>query len=639
VYLITGGTGGIGLSIAKYLASACGPKIVMTKKTPFPRKANWREMAASPATPDTVRSTLEALIEIERLGAEVEVLVAESSDRGDMKRALEAAQARFGTINGVIHAAGIVRAGLIQAKTKAVAESVLAPKVTGTMVLFDLLKDARLDFLVLFSSITSVIAPYAEADYSGANSFLDAFAPFANANGKFHTLTINWPGWKEIGQLADLEVRPGLEGWKEAALDKAILTKDGLEAFKRALNADLAQVVVCPEDLDALVSESWLPFDYGRYSSQPQHEASAPSRPREEKGTAGHAAGNVEAEMHRIWSGVLGVDRIDAQDNFSQLGGHSLLAMQVVAEIRRTFRVDFTLREFFEAPTIAQSSGAVHARARGDGTARARDQALSVLSPMGQRAFSASSVPAALFVGPPDRQVFVAYHPPIGAGGNVLTVICPPLFNEYMRTQLALRELAISLAEAGQHVLRFDYRGTGDSSGDLVDVSFPEWIEDVALVVSEGRRRSGCEVVRLLGVRAGALVACKSAAACGDVERWVLWDPVPDGGQYLQSLRHIQATVIEKGRALGPRELNGWQEFAGYRLSSRMAAELASLDVTTYADLPRNKLRVVSTSQGRESLVEGVDDELAEFLCNWESDLENLMMPKPVLERLGTCLM
>src|SRR4029450_262023 len=201
--------------ISKYLAEACQPRIVLTKKTPFPEKSRWRELSTADDTAEPLRRTIKALLEIEQLGAEVEVLVAESSDREQMQQALDRTYAKFGTINGVIHAAGIVRAGLIQAKTKAVADSVLAPKVYGTMVLFDVLKDANLDFLVLFSSITSVITPYAESDYSAANSFLDAFAPFANAKRKFHTLTINWPGWREVGQLADLEIMPGLEAWKE----------------------------------------------------------------------------------------------------------------------------------------------------------------------------------------------------------------------------------------------------------------------------------------------------------------------------------------------------------------------------------------------------------------------------------------
>jgi alpha/beta superfamily hydrolase len=52
---------------------------------------------------------------------------------------------------------------------------------------------------------------------------------------------------------------------------------------------------------------------------------------------------------------------------------------------------------------------------------------------------------------------------------------------EYMRTHLALGELSLALAEKGQHVLRFDYRGIGDSFGELCDVTASDWLEDIAL--------------------------------------------------------------------------------------------------------------------------------------------------------------
>ena len=69
----------------------------------------------------------------------------------------------------------------------------------------------------------------------------------------------------------------------------------------------------------------------------------------------------------------------------------------------------------------------------------------------------------AFFFGSSEQQLFGSYHPPFSGNGQVLTVICSPRFSEFARTHGALRKLAISIAEMGQHVLRFDYRGTGDS--------------------------------------------------------------------------------------------------------------------------------------------------------------------------------
>jgi pimeloyl-ACP methyl ester carboxylesterase len=243
------------------------------------------------------------------------------------------------------------------------------------------------------------------------------------------------------------------------------------------------------------------------------------------------------------------------------------------------------------------------------------------------------------FFGPNNQQVFAIYHPPIGGSGQALTVICPPLFNEYMRTQLALRELAISLAERGQHVLRLDYRGTGDAFGDLGEVAISDWVEDIALAVREGRDLSGSSVVRLLGVRAGALLACRSASASSDVQRLVLWDPVPDGVGYLQSLRRSQMTILERDLALSRAERRETShEYAGYRLSERMLEEFRLLDASTYSSVPKSKLHVVSTSSEAGFPVPGVPQDVARFACNWETNMDDLMIPKPVLERLSLCL-
>jgi pimeloyl-ACP methyl ester carboxylesterase len=245
------------------------------------------------------------------------------------------------------------------------------------------------------------------------------------------------------------------------------------------------------------------------------------------------------------------------------------------------------------------------------------------------------------FFGPCNQQLFAIYHPPIGGSGQVLTVICPPLFNEYMRTHPALRELAVALAGRGQHVLRFDYRGTGDSFGDLDEVTVSDWVGDIALAVREGRDISGSRVVRLLGVRAGALLACRSVGACGDVQRLVLWDPVPDGAGYLQARRRIQEAILERDLSLSGAELSErLHEYAGYCLSERMLEEFRSLDSSTYSSVPKRKLHVVrSTSSEAAFPVPGVLQDVAQFACNWETDFENLLVPKPVLERLiNACL-
>jgi pimeloyl-ACP methyl ester carboxylesterase len=245
----------------------------------------------------------------------------------------------------------------------------------------------------------------------------------------------------------------------------------------------------------------------------------------------------------------------------------------------------------------------------------------------------------AFFFGPSSQRVFAIYHPPAQGGSEVLTVICPPLFSDYMRTQLALRELAISLAKRGQHVLRLDYRGTGDSFGDLSEVAISDWVEDITVAVREGRDLTGSGAVRLLGVRAGALLACRSAEASSDVQRLVLWDPISDGASYLRMLRRVQATMVQQNYYLSRAERReAMHEYAGYTISKRMLEEFHSLDASIYSRVPKSKLHVVSTSSKTGFPVPGVPLDVAPFRCDWDTVADDVITPRPVLERLVACL-
>ena len=245
----------------------------------------------------------------------------------------------------------------------------------------------------------------------------------------------------------------------------------------------------------------------------------------------------------------------------------------------------------------------------------------------------------AFFFGPGRQRIFAHYHPAAARGGEVLTLICPPLFSEYMRTHMALRKLAVALAERGQHVLRLDYRGTGDSFGDLDEVGVSEWIADIELSVQEGRDLSGSSAVQLVGVRAGALLACASMGASKHIRRFVLWDPVRDGADYLLRLRRMQTDMLERNLYLSRAERAGAMvEHGGFRLSARMLEEFRLLDIHAYSKVPKSRLHIVNTSVAEGSPVQGVPQYVVPFSCNWELDIEEPIIPQPVLERLVACL-
>ena len=152
VYLITGGTGGIGLVLAEHLAATAHARLALLARTPLPAPAEWPRWLETHEEDDKIGQIIRAIVKLEQLGAEVICIAADVCDRDAMQRAVAQVHERFGPIHGAIHAAGIGGAGIIQLKTSESAELTLAPKVDGTLILESALSGDPLDFLraVLF---------------------------------------------------------------------------------------------------------------------------------------------------------------------------------------------------------------------------------------------------------------------------------------------------------------------------------------------------------------------------------------------------------------------------------------------------------------------------------------------------------
>ena len=196
VYLIVGGLGGIGLVVAEHLARTVHARLVLVGRTPLPPESEWQSVLDKSNGANGARQKISKLREIESLGAEVLTISADVTDATRVAEALRIARQRFGDIHGVIHAAGMIEDAPLQLKTRESAARVLAPKIQGTLVLQQVLSDLKLDFLLLFSSISSLVPPAGQVDYAAANAFLDAFA--LSQAGQPVT-AINWGLWADVG--------------------------------------------------------------------------------------------------------------------------------------------------------------------------------------------------------------------------------------------------------------------------------------------------------------------------------------------------------------------------------------------------------------------------------------------------------
>lgn len=207
VYLLTGGLGGIGLVLAKYLVETVKAKLILTSRHKFPPREKWADLLNDPVNNSSFR--IKKLQELESLGAEIMLVCADVTNEEQMKEAICLAEERFGKIDGIIHAAGLSGGGLIQGKTRETREirdtiePVLAPKVRGTLVLDALLKDKELDFFLLCSSLVSAVPMAGQVTYCAANTFLNHFAYYKAARNNTFTVSIGWDGWQEVGNVVD----------------------------------------------------------------------------------------------------------------------------------------------------------------------------------------------------------------------------------------------------------------------------------------------------------------------------------------------------------------------------------------------------------------------------------------------------
>ena len=155
------------------------------------------------------------------------------------------------------------------------------------------------------------------------------------------------------------------------------------------------------------------------------------------------------------------------------------------------------------------------------------------------------------FFGSEDQRLFGAYDPPQGGDRRAGVVVCYPVGPEYYRAYPACRLLARLLSQAGMHVLRFDYRGTGDSPAEVCDVVVDDWLENISQAVDELKDMAELRTVGLVGLRFGSALAACAAQTRSDVDRMVLWDPIASCSEYLQTLAMWRDTRVGRLDGVG----------------------------------------------------------------------------------------
>lgn len=352
-YLITGGTRGLGMALAKHLVRKGVRRLALVGRTDL-RGANTERAAAS----------LRDVAELEAAGAEVLLVTADAGVPDELRAAFRETRAHFGALDGVVHAAGVPGSGLTQRLTVADAGRVLAPKVLAMGPLAELVgpgtpAQERPKLLVLYSSVATVLGGLGEADYCAANTAVDAYGTaLASAAVDTRVVTVAWGHWQHddwqretSGGHAEQVAYRKRYGFTDedgcALLDRLV---GGVNGSVVALRQQLPQAIrdwTAVTNLGELASSATVDTDATRFPRPPLRVDYAPPRP------------GLETTMVEVWGEYLGIDRVGRHDPFFDLGGNSLVGVAMVTAIERLLDRRIAPAVLFEHPTVAAFTAAL----------------------------------------------------------------------------------------------------------------------------------------------------------------------------------------------------------------------------------------------------------------------------------------
>ncbi|NTU83528.1 MAG: SDR family NAD(P)-dependent oxidoreductase, partial [Chloroflexales bacterium] len=348
VYLITGGLGGVAFELAQHLARAGGARLVLTGREAMPARELWPGWLEQHGPADRLSQRIRRVESLEALGAEVWPVAADVAHEPAMRDLLGQIERRFGRLDGVIHAAGVLALTPIGSLGAAEWQEQYRPKVRGLQVLDKLLAGRQLSLCLLTSSLSSILGGLGLGAYAAANAYLDAFAHQSRRRGGLPWVSVNWDSWRlPDGREQGTELSAMLA-------EMSMSPEEGVELFRRIAGArDEPQIIVSVGDLQARLSRWVSPERAPAPAAGHPAARPGPAKPRPLRSGAYVAPeSEVQRRIAAIWEDLLGVAPVGLHDSFFELGGDSLLATQVISHIRQAYQVELSVRTLFEALTV-----------------------------------------------------------------------------------------------------------------------------------------------------------------------------------------------------------------------------------------------------------------------------------------------
>ncbi|MGJ3523081.1 amino acid adenylation domain-containing protein [Nitratidesulfovibrio sp. D1] len=310
--VITGGLGGMGLTLARSIVETGETRVALLHRKP----------------------EIPADLPFAAYRCDV-------TDAGQVAAAFAAIRREVGPVQGIIHAAGVAGDGYLLTRSREAYEAVLAPKVAGTWNLHRETLDDDLRFFVLASSRTALTGAPGQGDYTAANAFLNAFAGYRRSMG-LPALSICWNTWSGVGMAAR-------HGADKGAFTLAPEQSFGVLAAALASGSDLA-VVAMPGE--GAAEHPLAAFAEAGRPAGPQAVPHAQPAPAAPANTAATDDG-LEAQLLEIFRDCLGYDaELTREDDFFDLGGDSIAGTRIVSRMDQTLGIKASVVDLLESDSL-----------------------------------------------------------------------------------------------------------------------------------------------------------------------------------------------------------------------------------------------------------------------------------------------